>query len=115
MGARKKAIPAPLVTVSSPEEVKLRAARGWCAAQFKARYNSVAHASFLAGTILEEASRRYKLADYGVEGWADPGGRTGIQYLNYGDPYVPTIYVRGGSRSATFHFGRGVWASLAYP
>ncbi len=113
MGARKKALPAPLVTASSPEEIKLRAAREWCAAQFKARYNSGAHASFLAGTILEEASKRYKLADYGVEGWAHNFGRTGVQYLNYGDPYTPTIYVRSGPYSASFYFSRNGWASAA--
>lgn len=113
MGARKKAIPAPLVCGASPEEAKLRAARAWCAAQFKARYNSGAHASFLAGAILEEASKRYKLADYGVEGWAHEGGRTGVQYLNYGDPYAPTIYVRSGPSSASFHFSRNGWSSAA--
>lgn len=113
MGGRKKAPPAPEMKAYSPEEVKLRAARAWCAAQFKARYNSAAHASFLAGTILEEASRRYKLADYGVEGWAHNCGRTGVQYLNYGDPYIPTIYVRSGPSHASFYFGRGGWASAA--
>lgn len=113
MGTRKKAVPAPLVTTDSPEGVKLPAARAWCAKQFKQRYKHGEHASFLAEKILQEASEKYKLADSGVEGWTSACGRAGVQYLNYGDPYAPTIYVHSSPSSASFHYSASGWAPLA--
>jgi hypothetical protein len=92
---------------------QLQAARSWCASQFKKRYNTkMGHASFLAATILKEASEKFKLADCGVEGWTYGIGRTGVQYLNYGDSYTPTIYVRSNETGASFCFGRNGWAPL---
>lgn len=91
---------------------KFEEARAWCAQQFKKRFDGRSHPSFLAGVLLEEADKRFKLESFGVEGWSSDTGRTGVSYLNYGDGYIPTIYARSRPEGASFCYGRGGWAPL---
>lgn len=67
--------------------------RARCAAAAKTSYNNQ-HPSFAVRGILHDAERRFNLPTYGVEGWCTQMGRNGVSYLNAGDPYALTIYVR---------------------
>jgi len=96
-----------------PTKDQLQKAAQWCAAEFKKRRNENEHASFLASKLLEEASARFELSDFGVEGWATSEGRTGISYLNFGDTYAPTIVVRTTAQQASFRYSPGGWGGYA--
>ena len=88
-----------------PSEETLKKARVWCAHQFKARYERNEHASFLASRILKEADEKFGLESFGVEGWCDDTGSGGCEYLNMGDSYTLTIYVKTNRYSARFSVG----------
>jgi hypothetical protein len=92
---------------------KLERARAWCAREFRKRYTGTEHGSFLAETLLNEASKLFDLGDCGVEGWSSLSGDTGVQYLNYGDPYIPTIYVRTTATGARWFYGKSGWGPMA--
>lgn len=68
------------------------------------------HPSFAVKQILEEAEKRYGLPSFGVEGWCDAVGKNGVSYLNMGDPYALTIYVRTTPHSARVSLG--CWGDL---
>lgn len=89
----------------SPSEDTLIKARLWCARQFAKRYDRASHASFLAAEILEEADARFALNSHGVEGWSSETGASGCDYLNMGDSYAATLYVKTQRYSARFSVG----------
>lgn len=93
---------------------KLQSARAWCAAQFRKRYDGRDHPSFLTDQLLEEADNKFELGSMGVEGFTrQENMRRGVQYLNYGDPYLSTIVVTTGPYNARFTCAVGGWASYA--
>lgn len=93
---------------------KLRKARAWCAKEFAKRDKRGLHPSFLANELLKEASAKFELGDYGVEGWCtDVSGKTGVEYLNYGDPYTCTLLVWTRPEGARFHVAEGGWSEVA--
>lgn len=93
---------------------KLAQARDWCAKEFKKRNKGGLHPSFLADTLLKEASEKFQLEDHGVEGWSTSvSGKTGVQYLNYGDPYISTLMVHSRPDGVRFHVAQGGWADHA--
>jgi hypothetical protein len=50
------------------------------------------HASHTAYEMLEEVNKKFELDYCGIEGWSAENGNKGVNYLNGGDPYVPTIF-----------------------
>lgn len=92
---------------------QLQKAARWCAAEFKKRRMKDEHASFLASKLLEEASTRFELGDFGVEGWATSDGRTGVSYLNFGDTYAASLIVRTTAQQASFRYSPGGWGGYA--
>lgn len=95
------------------QETLQRAAR-WISKQMSAAKSvSTDHPSFAAQRILVEADKKFALGSYGVEGWSDVTGRSGVQYLNYGGPYEPTIVVRTSPNRFSVHVAMGGWASYA--
>ena len=50
------------------------------------------HASIIAAEMLETVESYYKLETFGVDGWSLDCGNKGVNYLNSGDPHVPTIF-----------------------
>lgn len=50
------------------------------------------HASVIAEEMLKIAESRYKLETFGTEGWSLDCGKRGVNYLNTGDSYIPTIF-----------------------
>lgn len=72
--------------------------RGWCQRRYKKlRPAHYGHPSHLAGDILQEALRQFPAvaaAAFGVEGWCDAVGEDGVQYLNLGETYEPTVCFR---------------------
>jgi hypothetical protein len=50
------------------------------------------HASIIAAKMLETVESYYKLETFGVDGWSLDCGNKGVNYLNSGDPHVPTIF-----------------------
>lgn len=97
-----------------PDDQTFERARRWCAAQFAKRYpdRRYEHASFLASEILKECDTWFALDSFGVEGWAT-STETGVEYLNFGDSYHPTVLVRTRRDGVSFHFARGGWAEFA--
>lgn len=96
---------------------KLKRARAWCARQYQKRREDrrYEHPSFLAKEVLEEADKKFALESFGAEGWADEAnGRydTGVNYLNFGDTYTPTVAVTTTRNSCTFRFLGGGWGQL---
>jgi len=71
------------------------------------------HSSHLAEKILEEASKKFELKDFGVEGFCNSVGTKGVSYLNYGDPYDATICVLSNGTKARFVYAGGGWATYA--
>lgn len=88
-----------------PSAETLKKARLWCARQFSKRYNRLTHASHLASEILKEADERFKLESFGVEGFCDQVGASGCDYLNMGDSYTQTLYVKTNRYAARFSVG----------
>lgn len=76
----------------------------------KLNYNN-AHPSFAVRDVLLAAEEKFVLPTYGVEGWAVKNGRNGVSYLNTGDPYERTIYVRTTPFSAKTSLG--CWGDVA--
>jgi hypothetical protein len=68
------------------------------------------HPSHIAAKVLNEADERFALGSCGVEGWIT-GTQNGVQYLNFGDPYVPTLVVR--TYGHNYRCSVGGWASYA--
>jgi hypothetical protein len=97
--------------MSEIEEAKLRKAAEWIRRELNRRADR-RHPSFLAAELLEEADEKFGLRSFGVEGWAKSPS-TGYQYLNYGDPYDPTIVIRSTPTRATVYVAMGGWASFA--
>lgn len=90
----------------------LKKARAWARREFNKRQkNSYGHPSFLVREVLEEADRKFNLGSFGVEGWSNRSGSGGVEYLNMGDPYDTTIYVRTTPWSARFSVG--CWGDIA--
>lgn len=52
------------------------------------------HRSFVANDVLVEAEAKFRLGTHGVEGWSSECGASGVQYLNTGNLYDRTIYIR---------------------
>lgn len=94
-----------------PSKEKLQQAAKWIRREITKRDDG-SHPSHLASKVLEEADDKFGLGSYGVEGWAK-SPRLGYQYLNYGDPYDPTIVVRSNPTQATVFVALGGWASYA--
>jgi hypothetical protein len=88
-----------------PSHETLVKARKWCAAQFAKRYDRSSHASFLASEILKEADEKFALESHGVEGFCTRDGSGGCDYLNMGDSYTQTLYVKANRHSARFSVG----------
>lgn len=89
-----------------------RAAR-WVRRQLTKRRDPYSHPSHLAAVILKEAEEKFGLESFGVEGWADSVGSKGVQYLNFGDPYSPTIVVRSWPHHCLVSFAGGGWEPYA--
>ncbi|HSX23309.1 MAG TPA: hypothetical protein VLE97_11100 [Gaiellaceae bacterium] len=94
-----------------PSKEKLQQAAKWVRRELTKRDDG-SHPSHLASKVLEEADEKFALGSYGVEGWSK-SPRFGYQYLNYGDPYDPTIVVRSNPTRATVIVALGGWASYA--
>jgi len=60
------------------------------------------HPSHVACKMLQEANEIFELDYYGVEGWSLDSGKKGVNYLNSGDPYVPTIFALADFESIEF-------------
>lgn len=91
--------------MSQPTKETLKKAARWIRRELTKRADG-SHPSHLAARILAEADERFALASFGVEGWAK-SPQTGVQYLNYGDPYDATIVVRSNATRATVHVAVG--------
>lgn len=89
-----------------------RAAR-WVRRQLTKRHDPNSHPSHLAAVVLKEAEEKFGLESFGVEGWADGVGAKGVQYLNFGDPYSPTIIVRSWRHHCLVSFAGGGWEPYA--
>lgn len=101
----------PGLAGASDEVAKLEQARRWLRQEFNSRYDGYSHPSHLVDKLMKEAETRFGLASNGVGGWArDVGGRRGVQYLNYGDPYTPTIVALSTPTSVRFVLASGGWA-----
>lgn len=93
---------------------KLRKARDWCANEFAKRDKKGLHPSFLVAELLKEADQKFELGGFGVEGWSTHiQGTTGVSYLNFGDPYICTLFVWTRPDGARFHVAEGGWAPYA--
>jgi len=55
---------------------------------------------------------RFDLESFGVEGWWT-SQHAGVQYLNFGDAYVPTIVVRSFTTGYACSLARGGWSAYA--
>lgn len=95
------------------KEENLQKAARWIRARMRDRPNKNHHPSHDAARILNEADGKFSLGSFGVEGWSDTVGRRGVQYLNFGDPYEPTIVVRTSPHHHSIHVAMGGWASYA--
>lgn len=89
----------------------LRQAQRWMRRQLTRRADGT-HPSHLAAIVLAEADQRFALQSCGVEGHAFTPSR-GFQYLNYGDPYDPTIVIVTTRTAARVYLARGGWAPYA--
>lgn len=69
-----------------------------------------AHPSFSVSEILAKAEAKFGLPSFGVVGWCDAVGKNCVSYLNMGDPYELTIYVRTTPHSARVSLG--CWGDL---
>lgn len=96
----------------APDKAQFERAVRWCRAEFNKRWDGWEHPSHLADKLLEEADKKFELRSYGVEGQSNSTGRSGFSYLNYGDPYIPTIVARTSPTKVSFHYASG-WASYA--
>lgn len=93
-----------------PSMEQLEKARAWMRREFNKRYDGYSHPSHTAAKVMEDADRHFGLNSFGVEGWST-SMRNGIQYLNFGDTYDPTIVARSSSSGVTFILARGGWGS----
>ncbi len=97
-----------------PTTETLKAARAWCAREFKKRRKPFdGHPSHLAASVLEAASVKFELGDSGVEGFCNAAGTNGVSYLNYGDPHDPTICALSTPYGIRFTYAAGGWAPYA--
>jgi len=81
---------------------------------FDATYNGDSHPSFAARDALLKAAEELGLDHHGDEGFVldnSTAHTKGITYLNMGDSYTPTVYVRTSRTDARFCVG--TIASLA--
>lgn len=92
---------------------KLQKAAKWIRKAMSNRPDKHHHPSHYAARVLQEADKNFDLNSFGVEGWTDSVGRSGVQYLNFGDPYESTIVVRSSPHSHSVHVAMGGWASYA--
>jgi hypothetical protein len=78
----------------------LRKARRYARQHFDRNYTH-GHASHAAAAALEAAAEKYDLLPM-VEGFCDESGRGGVQYLNAGDFYIPTLVAVTNYSTARF-------------
>jgi len=95
------------------ELTPLQKARAWCAKEFRKRRVPGEHASHVTEVILREASKKFNLDDYGVAGFCDTMGHAGVNYLNFGDSYTPTLCALTRGEKARFTVAWGGWATYA--
>jgi hypothetical protein len=95
-----------------PSKEQLVEAANWIRKQMRDRPTNL-HPSFPARKALHEADVKFKLGSFGVEGWSNETGSGGVQYLNYGDPYEPTIVIRTSPHAASVHVAMNGWAPYA--
>lgn len=100
---------------SAELQKRMKKAVSWIRKEMNTRWDRFSHPSHIGTKILEEANRKFNLESFGVEGWAskEDGGRTGVSYLNYGDPYYPTIGLRSWPNKFTVGYAGGGWSSYA--
>lgn len=91
----------------------LQTAAKWIRKEMSKKPNKLQHPSHDAARILKEADKKFDLRSYGVEGWSDKSVRTGVQYLNYGDPYEATIVIRSSPNHYCVHIALGGWGPYA--
>ena len=77
--------------------IRLDTVRSYCRRKYnELRQTELCHPSHTASQAMMMAQKHYKdLETFGVEGWCDQSdsiGSHGIQYLNTGDSYCPTIF-----------------------
>lgn len=67
-----------------------------------------AHASHAASKALELAAERFGFG-YGVEGYSDESGRTGVEYVNAGDSYDLTLCCKSDRYRVRFFIASFAW------
>jgi hypothetical protein len=77
--------------------ISLDTVRSYCRRKYnELRQTERCHPSHTASHVMMMAQKHYKdLGTFGVEGWCDQSGSIGshgINYLNTGDSYCPTIF-----------------------
>lgn len=92
---------------------RLEKAARWVREQIRKRHDGFSHPSHLAAKVLEEADEKFQLESFGVEGWCNDVGTNGVQYLNFGDPYVPTVIIKTKPFDYSVHLARGGWGPYA--
>ena len=64
------------------------------------------HASFIAHEMLKDIEQIFNIETYGIEGWSAENGNKGVNYLNNGDPYVPTIFALASFNEIEFKIAK---------
>lgn len=92
---------------------RLQKAAKWVRTQMTKRRDPYSHPSHLAAKLLEEADEKFDLQSFGVEGWSNDVGSRSVQYLNFGDTYLPTIVAVSSRSGARIHYAAGGWGPYA--
>lgn len=95
-----------------PSKAELNRAARWFRREMSKRRDPFSHPSHLAAKILKEADEKFSLGSFGVEGWANDT-RSGVQYLNFGDTYSPTLVVCCTRYTWRCHVAMGGWGPYA--
>ena len=101
-----------MLSGARPDDATFKKATNWVRAQMSKRRDPHAHPSHLAAEVLAEADEKFKLDSFGVEGWAT-STQSGVQYLNFGDTYSPTIVVRCTRSGCRVSYAAGGWGPYA--
>ena len=89
--------------MNDDDDIKLlRRARRAARKYFNAHWDGRAHPSHTAAEALEHVNEKFDLGMCWVEGWAHDM-YSGVDYLNAGDVYIPTLCAVSGRHSVRFH------------